>query len=494
MRILPRLFLVAGMLMTCATGVLAQERRPNVLLLYADDLRRDFVGAFGGREGDTPNLDRLAARGTRLTGISCMGSRHGAVCVPSRAMLLSGRGLPRVTDDLKDAAGNQVPTLPELLREAGYRTFMTGKWHNGKPAAERAFPDAVGVFLGGMCDHNDVPLVDIEDGQVVRQRRGEGHSSRLFADEAVNFLDRRKAAGATDQPFFAYVAFTAPHDPRDPPPGALRRAAEGDRPEVPPNFRGQHGLDLGKPTMAVRDEQLLGWPRDPDLLRDQLQEYRALVMDLDEQIGRILTCLDGHGWLQDTLVVFASDHGLALGSHGLLGKQSLYEHSMGSPVVLAGPGIEAGAVRHGLGYIHDLFPTICAAASAVPPPGVEAVDLSDLLAGATEGRTELLTIYAGTQRAVRDGRYKLIRLPQIDRCLLFDLQQDPHECWDLAQSPAHQATLHRLRDRMGELQAAAADNLPWQVETPMPAYRDMSGVARRPDRWQPQWIRNKYFR
>lgn len=461
----------------------------NVLVLLADDLRRDAVGALGGADVHTPNLDALAARGTALTGIACMGSRHGAVCVPSRAMLLTGAALPQVTDNLAEET-----TLPELLRERGYATFLCGKWHNGRPALQRAFPDAASVFVGGMCDHFRVPLVDVRGGELVDERQGDRHSSELFADAAIAFLERHAAAPAAARPFFAWVAFTAPHDPRDPPPAWLARLDDLPDPPLPAAFRGQHGLDLGQPTMAVRDEQLLAWPRDPQLLQQQLREYRALVAHLDEQIGRVLAALERTGRAGDTLVVFAADHGLALGSHGLLGKQSLYEHSMGAPVVLAGPGVPPGGRRQGLGHLHDLFATILAATGSPVPPGADARDLMPLVRGEDDGREVLFTLFAQTQRAVRDRRYKLIRLPNVDRTLLFDLQEDPDELRDLAGDPAAAPIVARLSALLRSEQQRVGDALPWTAAEVRAATVDLTGRPREPDRWQPPWIVEKYFR
>ena len=463
-------------------------KRPNVLFLFADDLRADTVGAFGATEAHTPHLDALARRGTKLTQVYCMGSRHGAVCAPSRAMLMSGRVLPRAPDNLKGCK-----TLPEWLREAGYATFMTGKWHNGNEALVRAFPDARSVFRGGMCDHYRVPLCDVVGGEVVDKRRPAGHSTEHFTEAVLAFLAGHRAR-ADGRPFFAYVPFTAPHDPRDPPRRWLDELGERPRPALPENFRGQHGLDLGKATMTVRDENLLGWPRDPELVRDQLAEYRALVAHLDEQVGRILAALAVYGYADDTLVVFTADHGLALGSHGLLGKQSLYEHSMRSPCIVAGPGVPAGAERDGRAYLLDLMPTVARACGVAELPGTDGQSLWPMIAEGKAGRSELLLLYQKTQRAIRFGDHKLIRLPQIDRTLLFDLAADPHELRDLSGAPEHAERLAQLGERLRRAQQRIGDELPWTAAEVKPAEIDLSGKRFKPDRWQPQWIRDKYWR
>jgi len=470
-------------LLVCAS--LCGQQRPNVLLLFADDLRADHVGAFGGDNVHTPNLDRLAADGTRLTQVYCMGSRHGAVCAPSRAMLMSGRVLTRVPDSM-----DGCKLLPEWLREAGYATFATGKWHNGDASLTRAFPDARAVFRGGMSDHFEVPLCDVVDGEVVRVRERAGHSTETFADAVIDFFGRHRAA-ATGQPFFAYVPFTAPHDPRDPPKRWLDLLREYPRPELPENFRGQHGLNLGKPTMTVRDENLLSWPRDAELLRDQLVEYRALVAHLDEQVGRILDALRERGFAENTLVVFTADHGLALGSHGLLGKQSLYEHSMRSPCIVKGPGVPKGAVRDGLCYLLDLMPTIAQAGGLERLPGVDGRSLWPMIESGDEARDELLLIYSTTQRALRFGRHKLLRFPHIDRELLFDVVGDPHELQDLA--AANAGVRDELFARLQRAQRAVDDALPLTAGELQPAEIDLSGKRWPADRWQPEWIRAKYW-
>lgn len=477
-----------------AGGVCAQDaapkaakRPPNILFFFADDLRADTVGAFGGKDVHTPNIDALAARGTKLTQVYCMGSRHGAVCAPSRAMLMSGRMLTHAPDNLKG-----LKTLPQYLREVGYETFTTGKWHNGDEALTRSFPDARSVFRGGMCDHFQVPLCDVVDGKVVNKRTPAGHSSEHFTDAVVDFLERHRASGS-DKPFFAYVPFTAPHDPRDPPPAWLRKLKDLPRPDLPENFRGQHGLNLGRMTMRVRDENLMGWPRDPEQLRDQLTEYRALVAHLDDQVGRVLRTLADNGMEEETLVVFTADHGLALGSHGLLGKQSLYEHSMRSPCVVAGPGVPAGASRDGLAYLFDLTATCLATAGVDAGDAVHGRSLWPMVRDGAAGRDELLLLYAKTQRAIRVGDHKLIRLPQIDRTLLFDLKADPHELRNLADVDGMAEVRQKLELRLKAQQQHCADDLAWTAKKQLPVMLDLTGKRGPPDRWQPEWIRKKYW-
>lgn len=485
------LCLLAGSLLvasaTSQDAAAQKPKQPNILFFFADDLRADTIGAFGGKHVHTPNIDALAARGTKFTQIYCMGSRHGAVCAPSRAMLMSGRMLTHAPDNLKG-----VKTMPQYLRDVGYETFTTGKWHNGDESLTRSFPNARSVFRGGMCDHFQVPLCDVVDGKIVNKRKPAGHSTEHFADAVVDFLKRHKSSG-TDKPFFAYVPFTSPHDPRDPPQQWLDKLKDLPRPELPKNFRGQHGLNLGKMTMTVRDENLLGWPRDEQLLRDQLVEYRALVSHLDAQVGRVLETLANAGLEEDTLIVFTADHGLALGSHGLLGKQSLYEHSMRSPCVISGPGIPVGESRNQLAYLFDLTATCLQSAGVDAGADVHGQSLWPVLRGKGTGRDELLFLYAKTQRALRVGDHKLMRLPKIDRTLLFNVKTDPDELHDLSNLPEMKQLHDKLCERMRSLQEECDDPLAWTAKEQLPVEIDLTGKRWPADRWQPQWIRKKYW-
>lgn len=456
---------------------------PNILLLLADDQRPDTVSAWGNDSISTPNIDALAQAGYSLQEAHCMGSPHGAVCQPSRAMLHTGRAYHQL--NIKDLSGR--PLLGEILGSAGYRTFGTGKWHNAKESFQRSFQEGSSIFFGGMCDHDSVKLIDLADGAYDNQRTGEGHSSDLFANAAIEFLR------STDdsKPFFCSVAFTAPHDPRTPPDSFSQRYYD-ERPPLPANFLPQHPFDCG--WMQVRDENLAGWPRTREVISDQLCEYYGLITHMDASIGRILAALEATGQAHNTLVIFAADHGLAMGSHGLLGKQNLYEHSMGMPLILRGPKVPAGKASDALVYLHDVFPTILEAGGLPLADDLQAESLWPLIRGDQESlRETLFTSMGRHQRAVRDGRWKLIRYPNIDHSQLFDLQSDPDELVNLASQPEHAGTISRLRRALGQWQGFVGDDVAWTAEQISPKDIDLTGAERKPDRWQPEWVRKKYF-
>jgi arylsulfatase A-like enzyme len=458
--------------------------RPNLVLLFADDQRADTIAAWGNPHIRTPNLDRLVARGTSFRGNYCFGSNSGAVCVPSRAMLLSGRTWLDVPHDLQGVA-----TLPEALRGAGYDTFAVGKWHNGEASLARAFPEAGSIFLGGMADHTKVPIADVRGGAIVDRRVAPKFSSEQFADAAVGFLRSREGE---DDPFFLYVAFTASHDPRDPP-EPYRRWYYDHRPPAPANFLPQPTFDNGI-TKDVRDENLAPYPRTPEVIREQLCEYYGLITHMDEQVGRILDALEAAGHAEDTVVIYAADHGLALGSHGLLGKQSLYEHSMRSPLIVAGPGIPGGRSTGAFTYLFDLVPTICDLAGAEPPGGLAGRSLRPLWDDPDARlRDSVFLPFSDLMRSVRDDRWKLIVYPPIDHRELFDLAEDPGETRNLADDPAHAAEVARLTALLEGWQARVGDRQPLAVEHPRPKAIRFDDYVRRPDPWQPGWIVEKYF-
>jgi arylsulfatase A-like enzyme len=339
-----------------------------------------------------------------------------------------------------------------------------------------------------MADHTKVPVVDLSpEGRLINERAGEKFSSELFTNAAIEFLENYKE----DDPFFAYVAFTAPHDPRNPP-AKYRQMYYENRPPVPKNFIPQHPFDNGH--MVGRDESLAPWPRTERIVREQLAEYYGLITHLDEHIGRVLKTLEESPHAKNTLIIYAADHGLALGSHGLLGKQNIYEHSMGCPLIFAGPGIPKGGSAEAFSYLLDIFPTVCTLTGIRVPAGVEGKDLSPIWQGkADKVRETVFLSFSKIQRSIRDERWKLIRYPRIDHTQLFDLKNDPDELHDLAGDTAQAGRVRDMLKLLKESQRKVGDDLPLSVPNPAPKEIDLSGHAREPDRWQPEWIRKKYF-
>jgi len=439
----------------------AAPAKPNVLVLFSDDQRADTIAALGNPHIQTPHLDTLVRGGTAFTRAYCMGAMQGAVCVPSRAMLMSGRTLFRAKDNLQDQT-----TWPEAFAQAGYATFITGKWHNGDASVKRAFQSGKAVFLGGMGWPYELPLKDLTDGKLTNPRDSREHSVKIFADSAAEFITGR-AKGQPAQPWLCYVAFNLPHDPRVAPDDYHKRYDDTKIP-LPADYLPQHPLDIG--SMVGRDELLERWPRMPAAVRRHLSDYYASVTYLDAQIGHILAALDASGQRDRTLIVFASDSGLAIGSHGLFGKQSIYEHSMRAPLIFAGPGVPPGARRDAFAYLLDIFPTLGAMAQVPAPDGSEGQSLARVIAGQEPRvRDEVFLGYTQTQRSLRDDRWKLLRFPQINVTHLFDLQTDPHETKNLADQPDQKERVATMLTRLARAQTQWGDKLPLTASKLTPA-------------------------
>ncbi len=333
-----------------------------------------------------------------------------------------------------------------------------------------------------------MPVERLDDsGKLVKDNNRRKFSSELFADSAIEFLDGYDS----DDPFFLYVAFTAPHDPRQPP-HRYRDMYYSDRPPLPPNFLPQHPFDNGH--MAGRDEELGAWPRTTAMVSDQLAEYYGMITHLDEQVGRIVRAVDRKVGDEPTYVVYAADHGLAVGSHGLLGKQNIYEHSMKAPLIVRGPDVPAGSSSDAMTYLLDLFPTLLGIGGAAPPRGIDGVDLRPVWRGEqAKTRESIFLSFRHLMRSVRDERWKLIRYPQINHTQLFDLQNDPHEIKNLADDPAQASRIERMTAMIRDWQANLGDDQELTVANPSPKEIDMTGHTRSVDPWQPMWIIEKYW-
>jgi arylsulfatase A-like enzyme len=435
------------------------KKRPNILITIADDQRFDTIGALGNAVIQTPHFDRMVREGLAFTAAHDMGSTVPAVCAPSRAMLLTGRALFHLPEALTNACGteeNPLPFLPQLLRENGYTTHAVGKWHNGKAAFARSFDGGANIFFGGMCGHDNVPVHDFDPtGEYSDDKRctATKFSTDLFADSAIEFLKNYEGA----EPFFLFVAFTAPHDPRTPP--AEYSYDPRDIP-LPPNFLSKHPFDNGE--LQIRDELLEKFPRTPQAIRQHIADYYGMISHLDNAVGRIHEALERRGLAESTLVVHTADHGLAVGQHGLLGKQNMYEHSIRMPLLLRGPNIPQNARRDALCYQHDLFPTLCEAAQIPVPAATEFHSLWPLIenSGARNWST-LFSAYRDCQRMVKDEQWKLIEYfaPAERRTQLFDWRSDPYELHDLSQTPEQAERVLALRHTLAAWQEKVDDPL-----------------------------------
>ena len=456
------LVLTALLLAPLAGPNAAENSKPNILHIHADDHRPDGLRALGNPLLHTPNLDTLVERGMTFTRCYTMGSMSGAVCAPSRAMLLTGRSWRRIPREPAAAANAADPStfLPRVMAAAGYQT-----WHMGKGGEVNAF--------GTGLKHFETSIVDEGKGG---ERAG---CSQRLADKTIEFLKARDTGGEK-RPFYAYLAPPVPHDPRIAEP-QFHKLYDPAKIALSPAFLPQHPFDNGE--MTVRDEKLAPWPRTPENTRQQLADYYACITGLDHHIGRIFAELKASGQWDNTIIIFSGDNGLSLGEHGLFGKQNLYEFGgMHVPLVVAGPGITKGK-SEAFVYLMDLFPTFAEFAGAKIPDGVEGKSIVPLLNGKqTKVREVLYTAYRECQRAIRDDRWKLIRYPLVDRTQLFDLSRDPHELVNLADKPEHAAKVAELTALLTKEMAIHADTFPLTVTNPKPAEWTPPAPGTKPER------------
>ena len=437
----------------------------NVLFIITDDQRYDALGAAGNKEIITPNLDRLAAKGTMFTQAHIPCGTSGAICMPSRAMLNTGRTLFSL-----EGEGQNIPpehsTMAESFKNAGYDTFVTGKWHNGTPSLARGFTSGNNIFFGGMWDHWNVPTcrhdptgeydnvinftANFSTKNKVQKVHCDTfhpgiHSTDLLTDTAIDYLNTQNGA----DPFFLYLSYLAPHDPRTMP-ETFEKMYDPNTLTLPENYMPAHPFNFG--VENIRDEVLAPYPRDEAEIRKHLAEYYAMVTHLDHEIGRLLETLEAKGLLENTMIVMTSDNGLAVGSHGLMGKQNHYEHSVRVPLILSGPGIPQGKQIDNYVYLLDIFPTLCDLFQFPTPPSVEGLSFAKMLQDAAyTTRNSLYFVYNNLLRSVKDQRYKLIEYKSaITKTQLFDLQSDPWELNDLSENPAHAETLAALQALLQE--------------------------------------------
>ena len=435
--------------------------KPNIILILTDDQRFDTIASLGNRVIHTPNIDQLVHHGTAFTHACIPCGTNGAICMPSRAMLHTGRTLFHLQDSGREIPGNHT-TLGEAFRDAGYRTFGTGKWHNGRASYHRSFTDGAEIFFGGMTDHWNVPAYDFDStglytatlpycpdpfrSKTVERHHGDHisngrHSSEMVCRAGAEWI----RAYDDDAPFFVSISFLAPHDPRTMP-DRFRDMYDPRSISLPPNFTGGHPFDNGR--LRGRDEMLAPHPRDPDTTREHIADYYAMITHLDDELGKILHAVEEKSLIENTLFVFAGDNGLALGQHGLFGKQNCYDHSVRVPLIFSGPGVPKGVKTDALCYLLDIFPTLCDLAEIDRPDSVEGTSLLPAMTRPeTAVRESLFYAFESTQRALyRDG-CKLIEYVVDGRnnmTQLFDVANDPWETRNLApEHPEKAAAMRR---------------------------------------------------
>ncbi len=453
---------------------LAETKRPNILVIVVDDQSPfDFKFYNPSSTLDSPNIDRLAREGMVLDRAYHMGSWSGAVCTPSRHMIMTGRTvwhLPggRPKGDILAPANLPEMSMAAVFNRAGYDTMRTCKRENSYEAANKQFTVRHDATKRGGTDES---------------------GSAWHAEQVLNYLNDRDAANDTD-PFLIYFGFSHPHDTRDGTPELLAKygatnhqdkqslpAASDKQPALPVNYLTEHPFPHGHP--RLRDEVSVSgvWERrDERTIRNERGREYACDENIDIQIGRVLARLEEMGELDNTYILYTADHGIAIGRHGLQGKQNLYEHTWRVPMVVKGPGIEPGSRAQGNVYLLDILPTICDLSGVAAPETNEGISFKPVLTGKEQTvRDTLYGVYCGGtkpgMRSVRKGDWKLIKYDVLDgevhETQLFNLAENPDEFLEEHHSPAvialtgktptenqrNLANVPRFADKRAELEA-----------------------------------------
>jgi arylsulfatase A-like enzyme len=415
----------------------ASSKRPNILFILADDQSPFDLKMYNSDSIlDTPVLDELASDGMVFDGAYHMGSWSGAVCTPSRHMIMSGRTVWHIPGRGNPNTGNgkMVPAdLPEntiaaVFNRAGYATMRTCKRGNSYEAANKKFTVRNDSVKRGGTDET---------------------GSAWHAEQVLNYLSDRQT-NKDDKPFMIYYGFSHPHDPRNGKIDLLAKygsvnhtdkttlpPANPKQPAMPVNYLNAHPFHHGHP--GLRDEVRVSgvWEkRDERTIGNELGREFACSENIDIQIGRVLKKLDQMGELDNTYIFYTSDHGIAIGRHGLQGKQNLYEHTWRVPFIVKGPGIKAGSRTQGNIYLLDVLGTICDLAGIKAPATIESKSFKPVLEGKKDTvRDVLYGVYCGGtkpgMRSVRKGDWKLIKYDVMDGTVretqLFNLKDNPDE-------------------------------------------------------------------
>lgn len=445
-----------------------QVQKPNVVFIFADDQSYNMVHAMGNQEIITPNLDRLIEEGVTFTNTFNMGAWNGAVCVASRAMMNTGRFVWRARKLIKKPQQliDSGTTWAQLMKKAGYETYMTGKWHVSA-AADSLFDHTVHIRPGmpnqtpqgynRPLHENDTiwrPWVTKFEGFW----KGGKHWSEVVADDALNFIDQAKTK---DSPFFMYLAFNAPHDPRQSPkefvdmyPLENIKIPESYHPEYP--YKEEMGSGVG-----LRDEKLAPFPRTEYAVKVNRQEYNAITTHMDAQVGKILEALKASGKMDNTYIFFTADHGLAVGNHGLMGKQNMYDHSIRPPMMVIGPKIPKNKKVDAEVYLQDIMASALDLAGLEKPEYIEFNSLLPLALGEqTESNYDAVYgCYRHLQRMIRKDGYKLIVYPEALVVRLYNLKNDPLELKDIAREEGQKERITSLFNDLINLQQQMDDTL-----------------------------------
>jgi arylsulfatase A-like enzyme len=434
----------------CQTIAVADK--PNILFIFSDDQRADTIHALGNKDIITPNLDKLSDQSMVFLNGYCYGAHTEAVCIASRNQLQTGNVWHRWAPAKWCSADGE--TMPKVMKAAGYETFYREK------SGSANHPQILKQY-----DH----FKDIHNVRALMS----GRACKPFVDDALKFL---KEDRDPSKPFFIFLGVSGPHDPRFSE-KRFRDLYDINKMPLPKNFKGLHHWDIG--SMTVRDEKLEEWPRTKKAVQSHILDYYALITAMDYDLGRLLDFVEKDPELSNnTIIIYSSDHGLGLGSHGLMGKQNTYETGMRVSLFIAGPGIKAGKTDAFV-YLHDIFPTVADFGGGEITEKIDGKSLRAIIEGKAEKVRDVVTLaYRDTQRTIRTNRWKLMVFPQINKYQLFDLKNDPDEITDVASDNPEvvQELMKRLKSELNK----NGDKQTLRVDEPKRAKFDIPKVKVHP--------------
>ena len=445
-----------------------KQEKPNILFIFADDQCFNTIHALGNEEVFTPALDKLVDEGLTFTHAYNMGAWHGAVCVASRTMLNTGYSVWRAMRNEKELKrlASERKLWSQLMEDAGYETYFSGKWHV-KLSPDSIFNHVVHERPGmppGTQEGYNRPIEGEKDVWSPYDKKfggfwkGGKHWSEVLADDAVNYIQQ---ASKRDKPFFMYFAFNAPHDPRQSPKKYVDMYP-WQKVALPDNYLPEYPYkDAMGCSKELRDEKLAPFPRTEYAVKVNRQEYYAIISHMDAQIARILDALEKSGKKDNTYIIFTADHGLACGQHGLMGKQSMYDHSVRPPLIIVGPDVPAKKRIDFDIYMQDIMATSLDLAGIPKPEYVEFNSLMPFVKG-NKHDGNLNAVYGGymnLQRMIRSEGFKLILYPEASVVLLYDLNKDPLEKHDLSEVEEYKDIKEKLFNNLLEMQVDLDDQL-----------------------------------
>ncbi|ANW97419.1 hypothetical protein AXE80_03355 [Wenyingzhuangia fucanilytica] len=462
-----------------------ENNKPNILFIFADDQTFNTIGALENCPVKTPNLDKLMNNGVSFSHTFNQGSFTPAVCVASRTMLNTGAFIWNAATYSKKGKNIHDPNAPknnpkydisfkmpeqywpQYLKQAGYDTYMSGKWHVGEVAPKDIFDYTKDVRPGmpnqtkgryARTFEKDKPDTwSPYNKELGGFWQGGKHWSEVLADNGIAFIEKAKQ---NETPFFMYLAFNAPHDPKQAPKRFVDMY-DANKIEIPENFISEYPYNQAAGAgRGLRDEKLAPFPRTPYSVQVNRQEYYASISHMDEQVGKILTALEASGKAENTYIFFTADHGLAIGDHGFMGKQNMYDASMRVPMIVCGPNVPKGKVIDEFVYLQDIMPTSLELAGLEKPATIDFNSLLPLVKGEVK-KSKYPTVYGayfGSQRMYRTKDYKMIVYPTINVVRLYDMKNDPMEMNDLAvDKEKHKRILKKMFKEYKEVQKQMKD-------------------------------------